>query len=112
LLSLPPYSADFAPIEPCWAFLKTCLRTLKDRVPARLKAAIARAASRSRTASDPGRRPATSWGARTIVASINDGRREDPSRFPISSLTTPEPFARYQDKSYQEHGLVRPARAL
>ncbi len=42
LLFLPPYSPEFSPIEPCWSFLKNWLRTLKERVPARLKAAIVR----------------------------------------------------------------------
>ena len=42
LLFLPPYSPDFSPIEPCWSFLKHWLRTLKERVPDRLKAAIVR----------------------------------------------------------------------
>jgi transposase len=42
LLFLPPYSPELSPIEPCWSFLKNWLRTLKERVPARLKAAIVR----------------------------------------------------------------------
>ncbi len=49
LLFLPPYSPDFSPIEPCWAFLKNWLRTLKERVPARLKAAIVRGLRRVTT---------------------------------------------------------------
>ena len=49
LLFLPPYSPDFSPIEPCWAFLKTWLRALKERVPARLKAAIVRGLRRVTT---------------------------------------------------------------
>jgi hypothetical protein len=38
---LPPYSHELSPIEPCWSFLKR-LRTLKERVPAPIKAAIVR----------------------------------------------------------------------
>ncbi|MEP7049976.1 MAG: IS630 family transposase [Pseudomonadota bacterium] len=42
LLFLPPYSPDFSSLEPCWSFLKHWLRTLKERVPERLKAATVR----------------------------------------------------------------------
>jgi transposase len=49
LLFLPPYSPDFSPIEPCWAFIKHWLRSLKERVPERLKAAIVRAFRRVTT---------------------------------------------------------------
>lgn len=55
LLFLPPYSPEFSPIEPCWAFLKNWLRTMKERVPARLKAAIVRGMRRVTT------RHLTSW---------------------------------------------------
>jgi len=55
LLFLPPYSPEFSPIEPCWSFLKSWLRTLKERVPARLKAAIVRGLRRVTT------RHLTSW---------------------------------------------------
>jgi len=55
VLYLPPYSPDFSPIEPCWSFLKNWLRTIKERVPARLKAAIVRGLRRVTT------RHLTSW---------------------------------------------------
>jgi transposase len=29
LLSLPPYSPDLSPIEPCWSKVKTVLRKIK-----------------------------------------------------------------------------------
>jgi transposase len=31
LLSLPPYSPDLSPIEPCWSKVKTALRKVKAR---------------------------------------------------------------------------------
>ena len=43
VLFLPPYSPEFNPIEPCWAFMKQWLRSLKERVAERLKSAIVRA---------------------------------------------------------------------
>lgn len=46
LVFLPPYSPDFSPIEPCWSFIKQWLRSLKERVPERLKSAIVRAFQR------------------------------------------------------------------
>jgi transposase len=49
LIFLPPYSPDFSPIEPCWAFLTNWLRKLKERVPERLKAAIVRGLRRVTT---------------------------------------------------------------
>jgi transposase len=43
LLSLPPYSPDLSPIEPCWSKLKTALRTAKARTREALDYALAQA---------------------------------------------------------------------
>jgi transposase len=43
LLSLPPYSPDLSPIEPCWSKVKTALRKVKARTRTVLDAAIAEA---------------------------------------------------------------------
>jgi transposase len=43
VLYLPPYSPDWAPIEPCWSKLKTALRTAKARTRDALEHAIAQA---------------------------------------------------------------------
>ena len=40
---LPPYSPDLSPIEPCWAKLKTALRTAQARTREALEHAIAQA---------------------------------------------------------------------
>ena len=40
LLSLPPYSPDLSPIEPCWSKMKTALRKAKARTRAALDTAI------------------------------------------------------------------------
>ena len=43
LLYLSPYSPDFDPLEPCWAKIKTGLRTAKARTLATLLAAMRQA---------------------------------------------------------------------
>jgi transposase len=43
VLYWPPYSPDLSPIEPCWAKLKTALRTAKARTREALEHAIAQA---------------------------------------------------------------------
>ena len=43
LLYLPPYSPDWAPIEPCWSKVKAALRTAKARTRGALDTAIAAA---------------------------------------------------------------------
>jgi transposase len=40
LLYVPPYSPDLSPIEPCWAQVKTALRTAKARTREALDSAI------------------------------------------------------------------------
>lgn len=42
LLYLPPYSPDFAPVEPAWSKLKTLLRTAAKRSLEALEGALAR----------------------------------------------------------------------
>ena len=43
VLSLPPYSPELSPIEPCWSKRKTALRTAKARTPEALEHASAQA---------------------------------------------------------------------
>ena len=43
LVSLPPYSPDLSPIEPCWSNVKTALRTAKARTRSALDTAITQA---------------------------------------------------------------------
>jgi transposase len=40
LISLPPYSPDLSPIEPCWSKMKTLLRASQARTREALDAAI------------------------------------------------------------------------
>jgi transposase len=43
LLSLPPYSPDLNPIEPCWSQIKACLRAAQARPREALDTAVASA---------------------------------------------------------------------
>jgi transposase len=49
LVFLPPYSPDFSPIEPCWAFVKHLLRKFGHRTVDKLKRGICNAFLRVRS---------------------------------------------------------------